>query len=135
MFEALTAFLPKLQNTQYGEWIIDRENDGSAEHPIHFSFVDYDQTVDDFVATVYRFMREHENLKLNRYSEILESAGIEWNADAMSNADISNLDGKTIFALILGAIRADRFCEGALLEFFENGSIAKWLSRLKEIDQ
>lgn len=37
-------------------------------------------------------------------------------------------------ALIIGAIRAERFCNGALLGSFEDGSIRKWLERLKEID-
>ena len=29
---------------------------------------------------------------------------------------------------------AERFCDGALPGFFENGSIARWLERLKELD-
>ena len=37
-------------------------------------------------------------------------------------------------ALIMAAVRAERFCDGALKEFFENGSIEKWLLRLKELD-
>ena len=35
---------------------------------------------------------------------------------------------------ILGAVRAERFCDGVLLGFFENGSIARWIERLKELD-
>jgi ADP-ribosyl-[dinitrogen reductase] hydrolase len=35
----------------------------------------------------------------------------------------------------MGAIRAVRFCDGALLEFCKDGSIIKWLGRLKEIDE
>ena len=38
-------------------------------------------------------------------------------------------------ALLMGAVRAERFCDGALKEFVENGSITKWLERLKEIDK
>ena len=52
----------------------------------------------------------------------------------MSEADVSHLDGKCIMALIVGAVRAERFCDGALLGFFKDGSIKKWLMRLKEID-
>lgn len=37
-------------------------------------------------------------------------------------------------ALITGAVRAERFCDGALLGFFKDGSIRKWLERLKELD-
>lgn len=48
--------------------------------------------------------------------------------------DVTALDEKCIMALILGVIRADRFCEGTLLYFFENGIIDKWLLQLKSID-
>lgn len=53
----------------------------------------------------------------------------------MKCADVSSLDGRTVMALIIGTIRADRFCEGTLLTSFERWSIAKWLSRLKRIDE
>ena len=36
-------------------------------------------------------------------------------------------------AVMLGAIRADRFCEGALLGFYKDGYIDKWLGRLEEL--
>lgn len=53
----------------------------------------------------------------------------------MSHADISKLDGQSIMALIMGAVRAERFCDGALLGFFRDGSIQKWLERLKEMNE
>ena len=52
----------------------------------------------------------------------------------MSEADVSALDAQCIMALIMGAVRADRFCEGALMDFFKDGSIKKWLERLKKLD-
>jgi hypothetical protein len=51
----------------------------------------------------------------------------------MSDADVSKLDAQCIMALIMGAVRAERFCDGALLGFFKDGSIQKWLERLKEL--
>ena len=53
----------------------------------------------------------------------------------MRNADVSTLDGSAVMALIVGAIRAERFCDGALLDFFENGNVQKWLERLSELDE
>ena len=53
----------------------------------------------------------------------------------MSTADVSSLDGQTIMALIMGVVRAERFCDGELLEFFKDGSIEKWLQRLQQIDE
>lgn len=37
----------------------------------------------------------------------------------MSTAVVENLDAKCVLAMILGAVRVDRFCDGALLGFFE----------------
>ena len=68
-------------------------------------------------------------------SDILFENGIEWDNASMREVDTSALDGKCITALLMGAIRADRFSEGALLHFFETGTITKWLNRLKEIDE
>ncbi len=135
MYEKLTIFLPSFRKTSFGEWIIDHNNDGSPEHPIQMPFVAYDQEVIDLESAVYGFMDEHPEMELTRYHEILESAGIKWSTESMENADVSLLDGKTTVALIVGAIRADRFCEGALLGFCKDGSIAKWLSHLQELDQ
>lgn len=53
----------------------------------------------------------------------------------MSIADVSELDGRTVIALLVGAMRADRFSDGAFLGFCKNGSIIRWLERLKAIDE
>ena len=53
----------------------------------------------------------------------------------MENADVSNLDGNTVMAMLMGVIRADRFSEGTLLSFCESGHIIQWLKRLLEIDR
>ena len=53
----------------------------------------------------------------------------------MKHADVSALGGRTVMALLVGAVRAERFCDGALLAFCEDGSVAKLLQRLKELDE
>jgi len=52
----------------------------------------------------------------------------------MHDVDVTEFDEKSVLALIMGAVRAERFCDGALLAFFEDGCILKWLKRLKDID-
>ena len=52
----------------------------------------------------------------------------------MESADVSALDGQTVMALLVGAVRAERFCDGALLGFLESGCVERWLRRLREID-
>ena len=46
----------------------------------------------------------------------------------------NDLDAKIVLALLIGAIRADRFCEETLLGFVKSGAIQRWLGRLKEFD-
>ena len=134
-FENLIKYLPLLEDDNFGTWIIDRENDGTPEHPIQMPFVDYSEMVHNFIKDVYDFGEKNKDFELTRYGEILEKNGLEWGSKSMSEADVSSLDGQCIMALIMGAVRAERFCDGALLGFFKDGSIKKWLERLKEIQE
>lgn len=134
-FEILTKYLPQLSNDSFGTWIIDRENDGTLEHPIQMPYVRYTEMVDHFVHDVYVFMEANEDFELNRYGEILQQNGLEWGSKSMSETDVSDKDARCILAMIMGAIRAERFCDGAMLGFFRDGSIRRWLERLKEIDE
>ena len=133
-FENLIKYLPLLEDDNIGTWIIDRENDGSPEHPIQMPFVNYSEMVHNFIKDVYDFEEKNKDFELTRYGEILEKNGLEWGSKSMSEADVSSLDGQCIMALVMGAVRAERFCDGALLGFFKDGSIKKWLDRLKKID-
>lgn len=133
-FENLIKYLPLLEDDNIGTWIIDRENDGTPEHPIQMPFVNYSEIVHNFIKDVYDFEEKNKDFELTRYGEILEKNGLEWGSKSMSEADVSSLDGQCIMALIMGAVRAERFCDGALLGFFKDGSIKKWLERLKKID-
>ena len=135
MYEKITAFLPNVQNNKVGEWVIDHKDTGSQEKILQFPFVTYSPSIMDFEREVYCFIEEHKGMGLNHYYDILKNADIRWDKNSMKSADVTKMDGRTVLALIVGAIRADRFCEGALLNFCRDGSIAKWLSRLKEIDE
>jgi len=72
--------------------------------------------------------------ELQNYSKILEDKSIEWGTRSMEAADVDKLDAQCVLALIVGAVRADRFCDGALLGFLEEEAISRWLERLKRID-
>jgi len=39
-----------------------------------------------------------------------------------------------VFALLVGAVRAGRFSEGAFEEFCRAGCVLSWLRRLRQID-
>ena len=135
MFEQLVGLIDKIKEDSIGEWIIDKENDGTPEHPIQMPFVVYSRIVRQFEDAVYNFEEEHPEYGLNRYGLILENCGINWGTESMSTVDVSKMDAQCVMALMMGAVRAERFCDGALKEFFENGSIERWLCRLKEIEE
>ena len=132
-FTELTKYLSLMEDDNIGSWIIDRENDGTPEYPIQMPFVNYSEMVHRFIDDVYNFSDNNKDFELTRYGEILERNGLEWGSKSMREADVSSLDAQCIMALIMGAVRAERFCDGALLGFFRDGSIRRWLERLKEV--
>ena len=133
MYESLTRLIPELIE-EYGTLIVDNESKGNIEDPINLPFVDYSPAVTELMKTVYAFKAEHPDFELTKYEEILSSNGLEWSRRSMSEADVSDADGKFVMALLMGAIRAERFSEGTLLGFCEDGSVLRWLKRLQEID-
>lgn len=133
-FESLIKYLHLLEDDNIGTWIIDQKNDGTPEHPIQMPFVNYTEMVHHFIDDVYDFEEKNKDFELTRYGDILEKNGIEWGSKSMSETNVSSLNGQCIMVLIMGAVRTERFCDGALLGVFKDGSIKKWLERLKEID-
>ena len=134
-YSVLTKYINLLKNDNVGEWICDKENDGSAERPMHLPFVIYSITVDRLADDIYKFAKESDEIVPSKYAEILQANGIEWNSDSMIKADVSVLDAQCILALLIASLRAERFCDGALLGFIESGAVTRWLKRLQELDE
>ena len=134
-FRVLTKYIGKFTRANTpGEWILDEESDGKADSPIRMPYVTYSAPVDSFLDEFYAFADQHPVYDLTSYEAILTSVGLAWNSDIMHSADPSRLDGQTILALIMGVIRMDRFSEGMLLDFIADGTLTRWLKRLKDID-
>ncbi|MCA6610308.1 MULTISPECIES: DUF6508 domain-containing protein [Bacillus] len=129
-FESLTKYIPMLREDHIGEWVIDQENDGTAERPIQMPFVNYSETVRHFIEDVYTFAEQHQEMELTRYREILKENGIEGGLNDIENVDISNLNVQCVLALIMGVVRAERFCEGSIFNSFKSGTMLKCLERL-----
>ena len=86
----------------------------------------------DFVRTYHN---DFSGYFIDKYAEVLEEKGLRWERESLEKAEISNLDGNAVMAMLMGVIRADRFTEGTLLSFCKSGHISNWLRRLLEIDQ
>lgn len=93
----------------------------------------YSEEVNEFIKDVYSFEEQYPEYGLNNYISILLINDIKWDEVEMSKAKVDELSGQAVVALIIGAIRAERFCSGALEGFLANGCILKWLHRLEEL--
>lgn len=134
-YSVLTKYINLLENDNVGEWIVDKENDGSSERPMHLPFVSYSIAVDNLADDIYKFAKESNEIVPGKYAEILQANGIEWGYDSMMKADASGLDAQCILALLIASLRAERFCDGVLLGFIKNGAVTRWLKRLQELDE
>lgn len=134
-YSALTKYINLLKNDNDGEWICDKENDGSSERPIHVPFVSYSIAVNNLADDIYKFAKESNEIVPSKYAEIIQANGIEWGYDSMMKADASELDAQCILALLIASLRAERFCDGALLGFIKNGAVTRWLKRLQKLDE
>lgn len=134
-YSVLTKYINLLKNDNIGEWNCDKENDGSLERPIQLPFVIYSITVKKLADDIYKFAKESDEIVPSKYAEILQANGIEWGYDSMMKADASVLDAQCILALLIASLRAERFCDGALLGFIESGAVTRWLKRLQELDE
>lgn len=134
-YSALTKYINLLKNDIVGEWSCDKENDGSSERPMHLPFVIYSITVKKLADDIYKFAKESDEIVPSKYAEILQANGIKWCYDSMMQADASGLDAQCILALLIASLRAERFCDGALLGFIKSGAVTRWLKRLQELDE
>ena len=133
-FEILTKYIPQIKTDNFGEWIEDHEHDGTIENPNCMPYVQYSDTIDAFIHDVYRFKDTNKDFELERYREIMQEYSKELKCESVVDADPALLNERCITALIMYAMRAEHFCDGALIGFLESGKMVKWLERLYEID-
>ena len=88
----------------------------------------YSEAVHRFIDDVYRFIDEHPEMELTKYHAILE----KYHVGSIEETDVSTLPPECAAALIVGAIRSERFCDGAIYNYLEKGCFVRWLKCLVE---
>ena len=131
--DKLLGLLEQLETDHVGEWIIDKEHTGKEGDPIHLPYPKYSEVVHELIDAVYEFEHEHPEYELKKYGELLKARGLEWDLRSMENADVSNMDAQGIMALLMGMVRGERFCDGAIMAMIKSGAVKKWLLRLQEL--
>ena len=82
-FDVLTKYISLIRDDNIGEWVVDKENDGTPELPIQFPYVDYSEVVHSFIQDVYAFGEEFKDIGLTQYGIVLENIGIGLNITTM----------------------------------------------------
>lgn len=106
----------------------EKEDEGAVNQLIRVHAHINSCYVSDFIEDVHNCANQ---IGVNNYVEVLNQHNIEWDFQSMSCADAKSLSPDVICALLLGAVRAEKFCEGTLIKFIKNGCINKWLKELE----
>lgn len=124
--ERLTAFIPLFENMSKEDVCHWDGGEKLGENSFSMSYPVYEQTIRDFVETVYK-----SKLMCHNYLEIIEQhglVGIEGINTAIEHADL-----ELTLAILTGYIRQERFCDGLLQKVVEDKTLLKLLKRLESI--
>ena len=73
-YDSLVKYVCILDGDSFGSWVIDRENDGTLEHPIQMPYVSYSDMVHHFIG----FFKDGSIRKwLERLKELDNGSGTE----------------------------------------------------------
>lgn len=124
-YQNLTKFLPyfvKWEN--FDEWRGGKQTDGQAFMP----YVAYYGKIGEFFIEF-----SHSELDDHKYGEKMDVCG--WWDESTMNAAIAEMSAEDVGTCITAIWRRERFNEGIILRFIKNGTLAKLLARLKELDE
>ncbi len=125
-FKDITKLLAILDQEQekLGTWVAPEEQ---------LPFVCYGKAVYLLRDAIGSLPGKHPELELYEYQRILEEQGLR--ERDFKTADVSRMEAKTVAAMLVAVWRGERFCDGLLMDYLENGCIQRWLKRLQAIDE
>lgn len=129
MYEKVTAYLGKLKPAHWK--YPENQGDGSHENPYVAGWPEYDETTKEFMHKMYEFVPNGGQ----NYDEVIYKATGFDGHDELTKVDVSKLDGDTILYMIFSRVRGERFSDGLFGSYVADGTMDKWLNRLKEIDE
>lgn len=152
MFEMITHLLPTLQDAVLSQLDKTRtdENGLYSFGSLNFSLY-HNWFINDLAYAVDVFESNYPEYDLENPEKYLQKAGIELAEEAIRKADVSEMDGITVMALLEGIYKLcgiisennkkfltdpnyELCLDDPLLDIFLDFSIERWLLRLKEID-
>ena len=125
-FSELTKFLATLPREQekMGQWVL-------AEGQL--PFVSYGEAVYPLRDAIAALPEQHPDMNLYEYQAILEEKGLK--GVALDTVAVTQLDARTVAAMLVAVWREERFSDGLLLSYLEKGCIQRWLERLQALEE
>ncbi len=118
----LLEFIEPLQNLDKVQWGGGKQSDGT----IQFPFPLYPFEIQKFEEVFF-----NSSLVDRNYGDRMNEKNW-WNEQTMEN-DIPSMSENDVGTCITAIFRRERFCDGTIQHFLENGIIIKLLDRLKNI--
>ena len=128
MYEQITSYIGRLKPAHWK--YPENQGDGTHENPYKPGWPEYDETTEEFMHRMYDFVPNGGQ----NYDEIIFNATGFYGHDDLTQVDISTLDGDAILYMIFSRVRGERFSDGLFGSYVADGTMDKWLLRLKELD-
>ena len=124
-FSEVTKLLPLLPKKAgaLGKWIIPEGQ---------LPFVSFGEAVYPLRDALADLPGLHPEMNLYEYQSILAEKGLDM--CALQSVDVSSMEARTVAAMLVAVWRGEKFSDGLLLSYLENGCVQRWLERLQEID-
>lgn len=129
----LIALIPRFEDAQktgrrlYDNSHLSEEVDGKTV----FRGVSYDPLIDEWWKAVYKAWGDRGDY--HDYLEDLNLSDMNDLADFYRDGDFDNLDLDSTLTLLLFPTREERFCDGALCDYLDDGSILYLMHHLRDL--
>lgn len=115
-YESITKYLPKFAEGDFGY---------EPEQPTMGDVFRFREWVNDFLADYHKLMQNYKKADLTHYPSLMPDPG---------SRPVETYTEVEAMATIIGAIRAERFCDGALSGAMQDGLIEGCLRVLEKAD-
>lgn len=136
MYESLTAFIPGLENGNFGGWT-EQTGDGTSENPYVFCHIEYSEPADGLIKALFGFRRAHKEMDIFHCPDLMDEVEslLKKTGEDPDDMDVSATEGRLVVGLLHYLLSMCRFDDGLFLRFCENGTVLRCLKRLREIDE
>ena len=134
-FDKIIALIEPLKQDSFGKWHGGVEDKKPEDASFQIPFVAYTQAAHNLISEIQDFVDQNPDYELKRYEIILGERNIEFSQEAFNKVELDKLDAQGVMAILVGLMRAERFCDGIFLKNLQSGFIVKCIQRLETISK